>query len=390
MLMDNIINLSLEYQYLVTFSLVLLLPKILLRLRIPSGITALALGCLFANIFGWFEFDQMILTLARLGITSLFLFAGLEIDLEDLKKNIAPLSKYLVQSLLIIIVAAIGIYYALQLSFQISLIISIAIFTPSAGFILNSLRHYDLTEEEIFWVKLKAISKEIAAILVLFVALQLDDLPGLFKAKGIFLILLFLLPHVFKMYLRFIAPYAPKSEVSFLVIMAFLAGVLTKKLGTHYLVGAFATGVIAGQFNHFISSEHSKRIESSLVTFYSIFVPFYFFSAGLIITKDFFTVEGLLYGVALCVIFLPIRIYSVILSIKFFIKDFWQDRMKISISIAPNLIFGLVIIGILKQRFEIDPAILSGLVVYTLISSILPALYFQKLPPEDYDITRVR
>lgn len=386
--MENLTNLSLEYQYLIALSLVLLVPKLLLRFHIPAGVSALVLGCVSVNILGWFKDDQLILTLARLGITSLFVFAGMEIEINSLKKNFKPLAGYIIQSLALIIGTAIGILFVFSLTFQVSLIIAIAIYTPSAGFILSSLKHYELSDEEVFWIKLKAISKEVAAILTLFVALQLDDIPALLKTKVIFIVLLFILPHLFKLYLKFIAPYAPKTEVSFLVIVAFLTGVLTKKLGTHYLVGAFATGVIAGQFNHFFNSEHSQRIENSLSAFYSIFVPFYFFSAGLIITKDFFITDGLMYGVGLILIFIPLRIFTVVLSIKYFIKNFWDDRLKISVSLVPNLIFGLVIIGILKDRFEVRTEILSGLAIYTLFSSIIPAVFFPKMPPEDYDLSR--
>lgn len=386
--MNELINIPSEYQYLIAVSVVLIIPKLLLRFRIPAGISALILGCLCANLLGWFKDSQLILTLARLGITSLFLFAGMEIKLSDLRQELIPLSKYLVKSLLIINGTALGIYYISGITFQISLIISIAIFTPSAGFILSSLKYYELNDKEIFWIKLKAISKEIAAIITLFVALQLDDLASLVKVKIIFIVMLVLLPYVFKFFLRFIAPYAPKSEVSFLVVVAFVLGVITKKLGTYYLVGAFAAGIIAGQFNHFMNSEHSKRIEESLAAFYSIFVPFYFFSAGLIITESFFTLKGLYIGMFLSLVFIPIRLLSTVLSIKFFIKDFWQDRMKISISLAPNLIFGLVVVGILKERFDVESSILSGLVIYTLIASIMPAIFFKKTPPESYDFTR--
>ena len=104
--------------------------------------------------------------------------------------------------------------------------------------------------------------------------------------------------------------------------------------------------------------------------------------------KSFFTLSGLYYGLAIIAIFIPLRFISVVASIKVFIKDFWYDRYKISISLMPNLIFGLVIIGILKDRFSVNEALLSGLVIYTLVSSILPAIFFEKMPPEDYDLSR--
>jgi Kef-type K+ transport system membrane component KefB len=386
--METIIQLDVEYQYLLAVSILLLLPKPLLRFRIPTGISALLLGVFCVNFLGWFSEDQFILTLARLGITSLFLYAGMEIEIDDLRKNFKPLVKSVLQSLGLILLIAGLISYGIALSFQISLIISIAIFTPSAGFILSSLKSYELTEDEIFWIKLKAISKEISAIFALFVALQLDDMEGLVRANVLIVAAIFVLPYLFKFYLKYVAPHAAKGEVSFLVVIALIAGVLTKKLGTHYLVGAFIVGIIAGQFNHFMKSEHSQRIEDSLAAFYTIFVPFYFFSAGLMVTKSFLTMEGLKYGVLISLIFIPVRIVMVSLSIKYFKKGFWKDHLKISISLVPNLIFGLVIIGILKDKFEVDASILSALVIYTVLASVLPSFYFKKLPIESYDHTR--
>ncbi|MAX66950.1 MAG: cation:proton antiporter [Bacteriovoracaceae bacterium] len=384
--MEFLNNLTLEYQYVIAVSFLLLLPKILLRFRIPSGMTALGLGIICNLFLGWFENDDMITTLARLGITSLFVFAGMEIDFDDIKKNYKPISKYLANSLAIIALTSLAVHFLVGLSIQISLIFSIAIYTPSAGFILSSLKNYELNDEEIYWIKLKAISKEIAAIFTLFIALQMNDMGTFFKTKLILIAIFISLPYLFKLYLKFIAPYAPKSEVSFLVIMAFLTGVLTKKLGTHYLVGAFATGLVAGQFKHFKDSSHSLRIENSLSTFYSIFVPFYFFSAGLLITQSYFSFEGLFYGIILIIIFVPIRFFSVLFSIKYFIDRFWQHRYRISVSLMPNLIFGLVTISILATKFNVDAAILSGLVLYTIIASLLPTLVFKKVPPEDYQL----
>ena len=199
--MDSLINISVGYQTLIAIGAILIIPKLLIRVHVPSGISALILGCLCTNFLGWFQESELILTFARLGITSLFLYAGMEIELSDLKKELIPLTKYIIKSLLIILSTAVGIYYFTSISFQISLIISIAIFTPSAGFILSSLKFYDLTDKEIFWIKLKAISKEIAAVITLFVALQLDDVSGLIRSKLIFIAVIFCLPPLFKFFL---------------------------------------------------------------------------------------------------------------------------------------------------------------------------------------------
>jgi len=201
--------------------------------------------------------------------------------------------------------------------------------------------------------------------------------------------LIILLPLVFRFFLRSIAPYAPNSEMSFLVIMALVCGVITKELGTYYLVGAFIVGIVAGQFRHFMNNDNSDNILNSLTAFFSIFIPFYFFNAGLSFTKDFFTFEGLILGLFFTLIFIPIRLISIISTIKFFLKDFWPSKRQISVSLLPNLIFGLVIASILRDRYQVNATIISGLVFYTVLSSIIPSLVFQKAKPSTYDFRRI-
>ena len=68
----------------------------MLRFHIPTALTSLSLGFLTAHTLSWFENDQLLLMLSRLGITSLFLFAGMEVEIDELKKNATVLSRHLV------------------------------------------------------------------------------------------------------------------------------------------------------------------------------------------------------------------------------------------------------------------------------------------------------
>ncbi len=256
--------------------------------------------------------------------------------------------------------------------------------TPSTGFILNSLKNYGFSQEQQYWIRSKAIAKEVAAIGLLFLALQSNDMNQLIKSTGMLLALIVILPIVFKLFFKYLAPYAPDSEVGFLILIALICGVFTKKIGTYYLVGAFIAGVIAGQFKHFGKTHKSEEILKNLNMFFAFFIPFYFFKAGLSFTKEIFSIQGLIIGISFLIIFIPIRILVVHSSLKFFLKDFWKDRVEISTSLLPTLIFGLVIAGLLQENFKIDIKIISGLILYTLITSIIPAIIFKKNPPESF------
>jgi Kef-type K+ transport system membrane component KefB len=189
---------------------------------------------------------------------------------------------------------------------------------------------------------------------------------------GLFLIL----PYVFKFYFKFISPYAPNSEVPFLVVISLIAGVISKELGAYYLIGAFIVGLVGSQFKHKIFNDDEETLFTALSSFFNVFLPFYFFYAGVKLTFGGFTAEALQLGSIFLILFIPLRLALNATSIKWMLKDFKKHPYDISLSLMPTLIFGLVIAGILKERNAVSSTIIYGLIFYTLISSLLPTILF--------------
>lgn len=367
---------STDLKYLAIFSLVLILPKLLMRLKVPSGITALALGVGIGFLEPTLSTDQLFRFLAQIGITSLFVFSGLEVDFGELKQNRTYLSKYLIKYLLILGAMSFGLKEYFDLSVANSIMLSLGIFTPSAGFIINSLHSFNMSGDLEYWVKSKAISKEVVSIFLLFFATQAGDMSSFLKSSAFFAILIFLLPYLFKLFFRFISPYAPNSEVPFLVSISLIAGVLSKELGAYYLVGAFIVGIVGAQFKKDIFKDDEEGIFKSLSSFFNVFLPFYFFAAGMKIKPDGMTLEALGMGVAMVVIFTPLRLISVGASIRYLLKDFVSRPYAVSVSLLPTLIFGLVIANLLEVKQGVPRDIVYALIIYTLITSLLPTFAF--------------
>ncbi len=373
-----------EIQYLLLFTILLILPKLLLRFQIPIGISSIFLGIGAGLGLGWFQGDDLLLMLSRLGITSLFLFAGFEVEFEELKQNWKELMSGVLQNAAITLVVAFAISQFFNIGFRPATLIALGIMTPSTGFILNSLKNYGFSEGQEYWIRSKAIAKEISAILLLFITLQSESVASLGSSTFVLIALSVLLPLSYKFFFKYIAPYAKDSEVGFLILTALVCGVITKKIGTYYLVGAFLVGFIASEFKHFGKSEKSEEILKNLQMFFSFFIPFYFFKAGIGFTEDLFSQKGLIIGVIFLAVFIPLRIFNTYSNMKFFMQDFWPDRKEITVSLLPTLIFGLVMAQISRERFDIPLEIVSGLVIYTLVSSVIPAFIFKKVPPEHY------
>ena len=382
-------QLSLDFQYFILFSVILLFPKLLLRFRIPTALTALALGFVTALTLGWFKEDQLLLMLSRLGITSLFLFAGMEVDIDELKKDANVLVKNLLKSIALIVIIAILIRYIFDTGFRVALVLALGLMTPSTGFILNSLRGYELSPNQEKWVQSKAIAKELVAIFLLFFILQTESMEEFLISTGTLIGMVLILPVLFKFFLVKIAPFAPDSEVTFLILIALLCGVITKQLGTYYLVGAFIVGMTAGRFRHFIEHEKSQKVLYSVSFFFSFFVPFYFYRAGLTFPTEILSWEGFGVGIAFLMIFLPIRMLEVMSSIWLFLRGTLDDSLKISITLLPTLIFGLVIATVLREQFNASGYLVSGLIVYTIGSSIIPWFFLKKVSPEPYDSSMI-
>ncbi|MBO8044111.1 hypothetical protein J6396_41330, partial [Pseudomonas aeruginosa] len=131
------------------------------------------------------------------------------------------------------------------LPWQAAGLLALALLTPSTGFIMDSLSRLGLSEDERFWVTSKAIAGELLALAALFIVLQAGD-PGHMALSSLALLAMMIgLPLLFIALGRWVAPHAPGSEFSLLVMVGMVAAYITYLLGVYYLVGAFIAGLVA-------------------------------------------------------------------------------------------------------------------------------------------------
>lgn len=375
---------SSELGYVVLLFGLFVVPRILQRWRIPTAITSFALGAVAAIGFTLFDHDQTLHLLSTFGIVSLFLFAGLEVDLRDLKSNVPVLGQHLLISLLLLAGVTIAATELLGLPFRPAFLFGMAVVIPSTGFILDSLPSFGLDSTEQFWVKSKAIATELMALGLLFVALQSTSLGRLAAASAALIGIIALLPPIFRLFAVKVVPWAPRSEFAFLLMMAVVVAYATRELGVYYLVGAFVVGVAARRFRESLPAMASERMLHAVEVFASFFAPFYFFVAGTEMRLEYFTTLSLLYGVALTGIMLPIRLGAVILHRRFALHETAAESTRVAVPMLPTLVFSLVIAGILRERFDLAAPLFGGLIVYTLLNTVVPGLVL-RMPAPVYD-----
>ena len=371
-----------DLSYVLLLFVLFVLPRFIQRWRVPGAITSLGLG-VAATALGLFQHDETIALLATFGIVALFLFAGLDVDLDELRPDARVLGQHLAiwGVTLALLATAARLLFALDL--RAAALVALALITPSTGFILDSLDLFGLSDSERRWTKSKAIASELLALAVMFLVLQSNSARQLGLSVLALGALVVALPPAFRWFAGRIAPFAPRSEFAFLLMVAVVAASATRRLGVYYLVGAFVVGLVARQFRSRLPAMSSERMLGAVEAFASFFVPFYFFHAGQSITSKEMTLAVLLLGAGLALVFAPLRLGEVMLHRWIVLRERPRTGLRIGVALLPTLVFTLVIADLLRDRPGVPASLPGGLVLYTTLITLLPGLIL-RVPAVDY------
>ena len=375
--MDN------ELVYLLLIFGLLVVPRWLQRFKLPGPITSLALGIGAMLLWGDRTHDPVVVLLSTIGISSLFLFAGLEVDPAELRKGFRQLATHLVIRIATLTATAWLAWRFAGLAWQAAALLALALLTPSTGFILDTLERLGLNEEERFWVTSKAIAGELLALAALFFLLQANDALQLAASTSAMIALIVGLPLLFMALGRWVVPHAPGSEFSLLVMVGLVGAFVTFKLGVYYLVGAFIAGLAARLLQVRMPTLASPDNLHALRLFATFFVPFYFFHAGTGISREALSWQALGLGIAITGVVVPLRIAIVWLQRRALFGQRDGSNLRVAVALAPTLVFTLVLANILHARFGLPDVLFGALILYTVLNTMLPSLILHQ--PFDID-----
>jgi Kef-type K+ transport system membrane component KefB len=363
--------------YLALLVAILLVPRILQRTTVPGPVWALLLGLGTGLSFPGFSDDPAIGLLATFGIASLFLFAGLEVEVADLRAAWKPLTVHLAMRCIGLALVATLAMRNLGLEARAAGILALALLTPSTGFILDTLARLGLATDTQFWIKSKAIAGELLALAVMFVLLKSDSFANLAITSAWLTLLIVALPILFMAFARWVLPQAPGSEFSFLIVVGVIAAYATKQLGVYYLVGAFIAGFVARQLTRRVPELGAHDTMHALKLFAGFFVPFYFFHAGQGIPREAISWDALGIGLALTAVFVPLRIGGIVAQRMTQLREPFFDALRVAMPLSPTLIFTMVLASILREQFAIPAPLYGGLLVYAVLTTLIPLLVKQ-------------
>lgn len=372
----DLLKQSPELLYALLIFALFIIPQFLSRFMVPPALTAFFFGIFFANIYMSSGHDPTMHLLASVGISSLFLFAGLEVDVDELQEHGSFILQHIFLKLLVIVLFSYLMSEYFNLSYVSSGIFALAVLTPSAGFILDHLKHASFDESNRLWIRLKVIASEIVALGIMFVLMRSESVVELSFSFLSLLLLIFIIPLLFKLFAKIVLPYAPGSEFAFLVMFAIIAGLITKRLGAYYLVGAFVVGVGARRFEKILPSIASENIITSLKNFSAFFMPFYFFNEGMHFSARLISWKAIAWGAALAFVVGLLRISIVCVHRKLVLKESFKDAFPISVMLLPNLVFGLVLASYLEKKSLVPPWAIGALVVYTIVITAIPPILY--------------
>lgn len=371
-----------EVGYVLLIFIIFIVPKVLQRYRLPAAISSFGLGLAIGLGLGYFHGDATIKLLATLGIVTLFLHAGLDINITELHRKRKIVTQHIVIFVGLLSLTSAIIFSVSALPIRVCVLLALALVTPSTGFILDSIKSFGLSLEEKEWIRTKSVATELVALLCMFFTLQSLTLETFLISMATVIALIILIPLLFKFFVALIAPFAPNSEFAFLIMLATVCAFITRKIGAYYLVGAFVVGVAARRFQQQIPSITSERLIGAVELFASFFVPFYFFYSGGLLTTNDISGNAWFLGFVMIVALIPLRSIVVVGHRRIVLKETFLEGSRVAIPMLPTLVFSLVIAQILREQFAISNTIYGGLIIYSLANSLIVSFIFRTTHPD--------
>lgn len=365
--------------------IILFAPMILERLRIPHIIGMILAGVLVGEYgFNILERDSSFELFGKVGLYYIMFLAGLEMDMEDFKKN---KSKGVVFGLLTFIIPMVlGTWSSMEfLGYGLTTSILLASMYASHTLVTYPIiSRYGLS-------RLRSVNITIGGtvVTVTLALLILAIISGMFKGESdsmfwimmgvkvtiLTLVIIFVFPLIGRIFFR---NYSDNiMQFVFVLAMVFLGGGLMAMVGMEGILGAFLTGIALNRLIPHVSPL-MNRLE---FVGNALFIPYFLIGVGMIIDVNNMLTGGQALKVA--IVMTAVATFS-----KWFAAFFTQKIYKMG-SNERNMIFGLsnaqaaatlaaVLVGnkIIMENGEklLNDDVLNGTVVMILFTCIISSL----------------
>lgn len=365
--------------------IILFAPMILERLRIPHIIGMILAGVLVGEYgFNILERDSSFELFGKVGLYYIMFLAGLEMDMEDFKKN---KSKGVVFGLLTFIIPMVlGTWSSMEfLGYGLTTSILLASMYASHTLVTYPIiSRYGLS-------KLRSVNITIGGtiVTVTLALLILAIISGMFKGESdsmfwimmgvkvtvLTLIIIFVFPLIGRIFFR---NYSDNiMQFVFVLAMVFLGGGLMAMVGMEGILGAFLTGIALNRLIPHVSPL-MNRLE---FVGNALFIPYFLIGVGMIIDVNSMLTGGEALKVAI--------VMTAVATFSKWLAAFFTQKIYKMGSNERSMIFGLsnaqaaatlaaVLVGnkIIMENGEklLNDDVLNGTVVMILFTCIISSL----------------
>lgn len=285
-------------EFILVLALILIFTKLAgdlsVRLGQPSVLGKLIVGVILGPaLLGWVENSDFIHYMAEIGVLLLMFIAGLETDLEQLKKNWKAAFAVAVGGVILPFIGGYGSALAFGMTQAHALFFGLLFCATSVSISVQTLKDMNqLGSREGTTILGAAVVDDVLVVVLLAVMMSLlgtgtgseeVSIALLIGKKLLFFVVViaasvFLVPRVMK----WMAPLrVTETVITAGLIICFGFSYFAEWMGVAGIIGAFAAGIAISQTGFKQEVEH--KIEPIA---YSIFVPVFFVSIGLNVTFE--------------------------------------------------------------------------------------------------------
>ncbi|MCK6078645.1 monovalent cation:proton antiporter-2 (CPA2) family protein [Paenibacillus silvae] len=283
-------------EFIFVLALILIFTKLAgdlsVRLGQPSVLGKLIVGVVLGPaLLGWVEKTDFVHYMAEIGVLLLMFIAGLETDLDQLKKNWKAAFAVAVGGVILPFIGGYGSAIAFGMSQTHALFFGLLFCATSVSISVQTLKDMDqLGSREGTTILGAAVVDDVLVVVLLAVMMSLlgtgggDVSIGLLIGKKLlfFVIIIAASWLVVPRIMKWMAPLrVTETVITAGLIICFGFSYFAEWMGVAGIIGAFAAGIAISQtgFKH----EVEQKVEPIA---YSIFVPVFFVSIGLNVTFE--------------------------------------------------------------------------------------------------------
>lgn len=266
--------------------------QLCIRLGQPSVLGKLIAGIILGPaLLNLVQPSEFITNMSNIGVLLLMFIAGLETDLEQLKRNWKAAFAVAVGGVILPLIGGYGLGAAFGLTNAQSIFLGLLFCATSVSISVQTLKELDkLNSDEGTTILGAAVVDDVLVVILLAIVMSFlgagsadVSIPLVIGKKVIFFAIIiaasiWIVPHLMKWFAKF---KVTEVVMSMALIICLAFSYFAEWLGVAGIIGAFAAGIAIGTTSYREEVEH--KVEPIA---YTIFVPIFFVSIGLNISFE--------------------------------------------------------------------------------------------------------